>query len=188
MDQAQIDRLARAVTKLASHAEAFSGYCFRCVKPQYSSGLNAFSGAGSQKASGRFHVKGRFIIVYTSTDLQTAGWEYLNTAASIGIDTASLLPYIAISAEAKFSRVLNLTHPAVRRTLGVTLVELRTSAWNAASQETKTQLIGRLAYEAGFEAILAPSAGGGRNLNILRQNLQAASSVKIVNEDLLPYP
>ena len=188
MNQAQIDRLTRAMTKLVSRAEAFSGYCFRCVKPQYSSGLDAFSGAGSQKASGRFHVKGKYVIIYTGTDLQTAGWEYLNTAASIGIDTAYLLPYTAISAEVSLSRVLNLTHPAVRRTLNITLADLRASVWNSSSQETLTQLIGRLAYEAGFEAILTPSAGGGQNLNIFRQNLQASSSLKIVNEDQLSYP
>jgi RES domain-containing protein len=186
MDQAQIDRLTRALTRLSGRAEAFSGYCFRCVKPYYSSSLDAFSGAGSQKVSGRFHVKGKFIIVYTSTNLQTAGWEYLNTAVSIGLDTAYLLPYTAVSAEANFSRVLNLTDSRVRKALKVTLAELRTSVWNGTSQETLTQLIGRLAYEAGFEAILAPSAGRGQNLNILRQNLQATSYVKIVNEDQLP--
>lgn len=186
MDQAQIERLVRALTQLVSRAEAFSGYCFRCVKPHYSGSLDAFSGAGSQKVSGRFHVKGKFVIVYTSADLQTAQWEYLNTAASAGFDTAYLLPYTAISAEAKLSRVLNITNPSVRRTLNVTLAELRTSAWNGTSQETLTQLIGRLAYEAGFEAIVAPSAGKGQNINILRQNLLAASYLKIVNEDQLP--
>ena len=186
MDQMQVDRLTRAMTRIISRAETFSGYCFRCVKPYYSSGPDAFSGAGSQKVSGRFHVKGKFVIIYTSTDLQTALWEYLNTAASMGFDTAHLLPYTAIGAEANFSRVLDLTNLGIRRALNVTLTVLRTSVWNGTSQETLTQLIGRLAYQAGFEAILAPSAGGGKNLNILRQNLQAASYVKIVNEDQLP--
>ncbi len=188
MDQAQVDRLTRAMTRLVGRAEAFSGYCFRCVKPYYSSGPDAFSGAGSQKVSGRFHVKGKFVIIYTGTALQTAEWEYLNTAASIGFDTAYLLPYTAIGAETKLNRVLNLTNPGTRRALNVTVTDLRTSVWNGSSQETLTQLIGRLAYQVGFKAILVPSAGGGKNLNILRQNLQATSYIKIVNEDQLPRP
>ena len=84
--------------------------------------------------------------------------------------------------------MLNLTNSRVRRVLNVTLAELRASVWNGSSQETLTQLTGRLAYQTGFEAILAPSAGGGKNLNILRQNLQAAFYIKIVNEDQLPRP
>ena len=182
------DRLTRAMARLFGRAQSFSGYCYRCVKPQYSNRLDAFSGAGSQKVSGRFHVKGKFIVVYTSTSLSAAGWEYLNTAASAGIDTAYLLPYTAISAAVTLSRVLDLTDPLVRRALNVTLVGLRASVWAGNSQETFTQLIGRLAYEAGFEAILVPSAGSGQNLNIFRQNLQPASSVKIVNEDHLASP
>ena len=188
MDQVQTDRLTRAMTRLYGRAEAFSGYCFRCVKPYYSSALDAFSGAGSQKVSGRFHVKGKFVIIYTGTDLKTAQWEYLNTAASVGFDTAHLLPYTAISAEVHLSRVLDLTNPSVRRALSVTLTDLRASVWSGSLQETLTQLVGRLAYQTGFEAILAPSAGGGKNLNILRQNLQAASFVKIVNENQLAPP
>lgn len=188
MDQAQADRLAYAMTGLAGRAESFSGHCFRCVKPQYSGSQDAFPGAGSLKVSGRFHLKGKFVIVYTSTDLQTAEWEYLNTAASVGIDTAYLLPYTAISADVNLSRVLNLTLPLVRRALSVTLADLRASVWSGIPQETLTQAIGRLAYEAGFEAVLAPSAGKGNNLNIFRQNLQAASYVRIVNEDQLSRP
>ena len=121
-----------------------------------------------------------------STDLSTAEWECLNMARSVGIDTAYLLPYTAISAAVKLSRVLNLNDPAVRKALKVTLTDLRASKWDGSSEGTLTQLIGSLAYEAGFEAIAAPSLGGGQNLNIFRQNLLAGSSLKIVNEDELP--
>ena len=186
MDQAQADRLARDMVKNFGRAEAFSGYCFRYVTPKYSSSLDAFSGAGSLKVSGRFHVKGNFVIVYTSTELKTAEWEYFHTARSAGIDTTFLLPCTVISATVKLSRVLNLTDAKVRRVLKVTLKELCGSTWDGSLKETLTQAIGRFAYEAGFEAVLVPSVGGGQNLNIFRQNLLAASSLEIINADKLP--
>ncbi len=188
IDSAQADRLARAMARLVASAEAYSGYCFRCVKPQYSSRLDAFSGAGSRKASGRFHVKGRFNLVYTSTTLEAAQWEYLNTARSIGTDTAYLLPLTAIGADVVLSKVLNLSSAATRNILKITLKQLRETNWSSSSQETLTQLLGRLAFEAGFEAMLVPSAGGGQNLNIFRQNLLSGSSLQIINEGELPIP
>lgn len=186
MDQAQADRLAHSISKIFGQAKAFSGYCFRYVTPKYSSSLDAFSGAGSLKASGRFHVKGKFVIVYTSTELKTAEWEYFHTARSAGIDTAFLLPCTVISAAVNLSKVLDLTDAQVRRALKVTLKELRGSTWDRSPRETLTQAIGRFACEAGFEAVLVPSVGRGRNLNIFRQNLLAVSSLEIINADELP--
>ena len=167
-------------------AEDFSGHCFRCVKPVYSRSLDAFSGEGARNNSGRFHVKGKVLIVYTSTDLKTAEWEYTNTVRSRGFDIAYLLPYTAISATVKLSKVLNLNNSEVRKMLKVTLKELCGAPWDNSTTETLTQVIGRLAYEAGFEAILAPSAGGGQNLNIFRQNLLPGSLLQIINADELP--
>ena len=187
MDRLRINRLAHSMTDLAARAEAFSGNCFRCVKPKYSSSLDAFSGEGSRKASGRFHVRGKFVVVYTSVNLRTAEWEYFNTARSMGIDSAFLLPFTAIGANAQLAKVLNLNNPDVLRAMEVTLDEICGLKWDGSSEETLTQLIGRLAYEAGFEAILAPSAGGGQNLIIFCHNLLAGSRIEIINEDDLPH-
>ncbi len=182
----RISRLAVTITHLTANAEEFTGHCFRCVKPVYSSSLDAFSGEGTLKTSGRFHVIGKVLVVYTSTDLKTAEWEYTNTARSRGFDSAHLLPYTAISANVKLSKVLNLSNSAVRKMLKVTLKELRGAPWDSSATETLTQVIGRLAYEAGFEAILAPSGGGGQNLNVFRQNLLTGSLLQIINADELP--
>lgn len=185
-DHARDARLARSMMRLASRMEAFSGTCFRCVRPRYSSSLAAFSGEGSRNASGRFHVKGRVLIVYTGTELQTAEWEYLNTARSTGIDTAYLLPYTAVSAEVRLSRVLNLCDFRVHRTLNVSLADLRASLWSEAMEETLTQRLGRLAYEQDFEAILTRSAGKGQNLNIFPRKLLSTSSIQVINAQELP--
>lgn len=158
------------------------------MQPKYGNSLDAFSGEGSREASGRFHGKGQFVIVYTSTDLKTAEWEYSNTARSSGFNITSLLPYIIIGANVTLSKVLDLSDASVRKRLGVTLAEIRGVEWDTSFDETVTQVIGRLAYETKFEAILAPSRGGGLNLNILRQNLLPDSSIEIINEDKLLAP
>ena len=158
------------------------------MQPKYGNSLDAFSGEGSLKVSGRFHVRGNVRLVYTSTDLNTAQWEYCNTARSSGLNITSLLPYIIIGADVTLSKVLDLSDALVRERLGVTLAEVRSVKWDASPDQTLTQIIGRLAYEAKFEAILAPSRGGGLNLNIFRQNLLPDSSIEIINEDKLPAP
>ncbi len=181
-----IVRLTRTLSALFASAGGYSGYCFRLVKPQHGTRSDTFSGAGSRFASGRFHVKGQFVIVYTGTSLETAQWEYFHTARSVGIDPAFLLPCTAVSAAVTLSKVLDLTDARVRRALQVTLRELRSAGWSGSSAETGPQLLGRLAHAAGFEALLVPSAGGGQNLNILRQNLRPGSAVDILNAGELP--
>ena len=117
IDQKRIDHIERTINRLFDHAEAFSGHCFRCVKPKYGNSLDAFSGEGSLKVSGRFHVRGNVRLVYTSTDLNTAQWEYCNTARSTGLSIASLLPFTAVSAAVNLNKVLNLSDTKVRRSL-----------------------------------------------------------------------
>lgn len=179
-------RLARVLAVLFASAESYSGHCFRFVKPKYGNRLDAFSGEGSRHTSGRFHIKGKFVIVYTSTSLETAEWEYFHTARSAGIDPAFLLPCTAISASVVLSKVLNLADSGIRKSLKITLRELRGGNWSSSSVETLLQALGRLADAAGYEALLVPSAGAGQNLNIFRRNLRLNSVVEIINAGDLP--
>lgn len=84
--------------------------------------------------------------------------------------------------------MLKLTNPPILRAIGVSRQELQAAAWQNSSQETLTQAIGRLAYETGFIAILAPSAGRGRNLNVMPDRMTARDVFEIKNVDRLPPP
>jgi hypothetical protein len=58
---------------------------------------------------------------------------------------------------------------------------------NIDKQEAFTQQLGRLAREAGFEAILVTSAvTHGKNLDIFPDRLLAGLSLKVINRHLLP--
>ena len=171
-DAARIAGLQAALQELVPHSATYVGLCFRCLRPKYANKRDAFSGDGSRFASGRFHRRGAFPIVYAGCTLRVAEWETSHTARNSGFQREDLLPLTTISAEVKLNRVLDLTDRRVRRVLRVTLADLRQSPWSSAQFETLAQSIGRLAHECGFEAILAPSAGPGINLNILPDNLQ----------------
>ena len=180
--------LKNAITEIAAKPETFTGYCFRCVSPRYSHQDDIFSGKGSRHTSGRYHRMFAFSIVYTACSPELALWESTNTARSGGIQVAKLLPMVLVGAEVNMSVVLNLTDATVRRTLKVTKRSIVDCSWSTATNETLTQLIGRIAFECGFEAILAPSAGPGINLNIIRDNIRPTSRLIILNPDKLPRP
>ena len=98
------------------------------------------------------------------------------------------MPMTTLSANVQLGKVLDLTDALVLQSLGVTLTDIRDAPWNNPAGETLTQVIGRLAYEAGFEALLAPSGSGDDNVNLFPANLQTISVLKIINEQDLPPP
>jgi len=60
---------------------------------------------------------------------------------------------------------------------------------NVDTSEAFTQQLGRLARDAGFEAILVPSAvTRGKNLDVFPDRLLPGSSLKIINRSRLPLP
>ena len=188
IDALRLAQLDSALQSLALPANPYVGKVFRIMTPLHANKVDALSGQGSRRASGRFHVKGAFLIAYTGCTLPQAEWEYSNTSRNSGITREDSLPLTTLSAEVNFNKVLDLTDRAVRRRLKVTKQDLSQSIWGTSPDETLTQAIGRLAHQHGFEAIIAPSSGPGNNLNILPQNLLPASFVHIINEDRLPPP
>ena len=186
MDALRLAQLGSALQALALRDHPYAGKVFRIMTPLYANKVDALSGEGSRRASGRFHVKGAFLIAYTGCILPQAEWEYSNTSRNSGITREDSLPLTTLSADVNFNKVLDLTDRAVRRQLKVTKQDLSKSAWGISPIETLTQVIGRLAHQHGFEAIITPSSGPGNNLNILPQNLLPGSFVHIINEDRLP--
>jgi len=174
-------------------AVPFSGVCFRNVSLQYANRQDIISAQGSINAGGRFNLKGAFDILYLSCDLHACLEETTKSLQRPGFEVAMLLPCTIVGIEVKLSLVLDLTKGVTRRKLGITKKSLIADDWekrqNVDNQEAYTQQIGRLAREAGFEAILIPSAvTRGKNLDIFPDRLLLGSSLKVVNRHLLPLP
>ena len=171
----------------------FSGICFRNVSPEFADRLNILSAQGSLRAGGRFNLKDKFAAIYLSCDLHTCIEETTKTAGRSDVEIAKLLPRTIVGIEVKLSRVLDLTDNVIRRKLGITKKSLIATEWknyqNIVLQEAFTQQLGRLAREAGFEAILVPSAvTRGKNLDVFPDRLLSGSSLKIINRSRLPLP
>lgn len=91
-----------------------------------------------------------------------------------------------VDVSVKLTKVLDLTDPDVRLAIGVTEPDLKVE-WEdvkRAGDEAITQSIGRLAREAGFEAIIVPSARhSGNNLVILNpDNLSAPAQLLVADQ------
>lgn len=116
------------------------------------------------------------------------------TTKSFGLDglsVAQTLPRTIIGIKVTLSQVLDLSHSAVRRRLGITRASLVGTDWemsqNVHGREGLTQEVGRLVRNAGFEAIPVPSAATdqGRNLAIFPDRLRSNSTLSLVNPDRL---
>jgi RES domain-containing protein len=147
------------------------------------------TGEGSRKAGGRWNPKGGFRTLYLSLTPETALAEALAHHRSQAIPDVEAMPITLAGFQVNVVRLLDLTAQRVRRSLGVTLKQLR-EPWRPAQhagQEALTQAIGRLARETGFQGLLAPSAvhPKGRNL-VLFPDLLSESAVRAVHEEKFP--
>ena len=102
------------------------------------------------------------------------------------------MPYVSVGIRGTLRSALDLTAGSVRKSLGVSLARMRDDGWRkAGARESLTQAVGRLAFEAGAEAVVVPSSADreGANLVVFPGNLRAPGSrLRIVNRDQLPTP
>lgn len=166
-------------------AVLFKGTCFRNVTQQFATRRDILSTRGSFLAGRRYNYKRVFGALYLSCDIHTCIEETTKSFQVTDSEVALQLPRTIVGVDANLSRVLDLTDANVRRRLGVLKRDLL-GDWeyeqNVLGIEAFTQRIGRLAREAGFEALLVPSAvSRGRNLVVFVDRLLSSSSLKVVN-------
>lgn len=189
---ADSDRLARAVAKCVGLAVPWSGTLYRSASPRYANKDDLTTGAGSKATGARWNPPDSFRAVYASVEVETALDEVLAHFRHYGLPIAKAMPRVIVSLEATLQRVLDFSDGATRRALGVSEQRLLSEPWREVQKKGKealTQAVGRLAYGAGVEALLVPSAArkGGHNLVIFPANLDAPGSwLKIINRDDLP--
>jgi RES domain-containing protein len=182
-------KLARAMQACKRLAVPWEGILFRSVKPGFASEDDLLSGLGAYRFGGRFNLPGLFPVVYASTDDETAAAEVRHYARLHGWER--LLPRVLAGVEVRFTRLLDLRENSpCPRLLGLTGPVLK-AEWEpimASKREALTQIVGRLAHEAGFEGLLAPSARSpGLNLNYFPGRLDPALSfIRIINPQDLP--
>ena len=174
--------LDRALAKSLGLALPFEGVVFRSMGLRYANQEDASSGAGPRLYGGRWNPIG-LATFYASFSIELAGAEALAISRYYGTDPARTLPRVDAAFGVKLQRLLDLTDRKVRRRLGVTLTELRTSNWRAKNdrgEEDLTQAVGRCSAETGFEGLIVPSSEmiRGSNLVVFVRQLLRGSHVR----------
>jgi RES domain-containing protein len=129
--------------------------------------------------------------VYGSLDPYAALAETVGSYGDYAIPFAHRLPLVMVGIEVKLHRVLDFTDGKLRQHLGVSESRMLDAEWQIAQDkngEGLTQAIGRLAWEAGIEALLVPSARlkKEKTLVIFPDQLSKSSRLRIINRHELP--
>lgn len=163
-------RLAEFRGLLAAHPEwlrPWAGTLFRFQTIDFPTPRETLSGDGARERGGRWNPPG-LAAVYGSTSDDVALEECKANDRYYGVPTKS--PRLLIAIEAQLSGVLDLTSPAIRRTLHVTLDELAAEDWRKllqAGRESSAQALGRTAAEAGASGLLVRSAAVRHGVNVV---------------------
>lgn len=185
-------KLASGLKRALRHTRPWSGVAYRASSVEYANRDDLLTGLGAKRAGGRWNPSASFAAVYASLAPETALAEYLAHHRYYGFPDSDAMPYVMVGVEAVLQKVLDLTDGAVRRALGVSEARMLDGGWRTVVlHESLTQAVGRLAFEAGLEAILVPSsaAPGGANLVVFPGNVWPPDSfVRAVNRDKLPPP
>jgi RES domain-containing protein len=161
-------RFAELRDLFRAHPEWFGpwhGTLFRFQTVDFPAPMDVLSGAGACRRGGRWNGPG-IPTLYGSTTDDTALAECKVHDRYYGVVTKS--PRLLVAIEAKLARMLDLTAPATRRGLAVTLAELGAEDWRklqAAGKESFTQAIGRAVAAAGGSGLLSPSAAVKQGVN-----------------------
>lgn len=160
----------KIVHKLPS--KPFSGEVYRHVYE----GKGGTDSSRSRIAGGRWNPGGEFEALYLALSEEGVVGEFIRYVGhykSFAPEDATTREIVLVKVTA--GKILDLTDPRTRASLGVTQEDLRSSRdlW-----EEITWPIARAAFAARFEGLLVPSAADGWvNLVIFPENLLPGSSV-----------
>jgi RES domain-containing protein len=146
---------------------AWRGTFFRFQTVDFPVPKEILSGEGARQHGGRWNPPGLGAL-YGSLTESTALAECKANDRYYGVNNRS--PRLLVAIEAQLNWVLDLTNPATRRLLKVTLAELGSEDWRKlqnAGKESFTQAIGRAVAVVGGSGLLARSAAIPQGMNVV---------------------
>ena len=117
----------------------------------------------SVNANGRYTAPGQGGL-YFASNTNTVGAEFVSNGSSLIGRTMNVFPNSSVS------NLLDLTNPAVRDGLGVSLTDLTRTGGASAWRCEVTQPLGTYAQANGFNGIIAPSAQADGGVNLILFN------------------
>jgi RES domain-containing protein len=135
------------------------------------------SGDGAKRFGGRWNPPGSFPVIYTALDEPTALAELAKSASRSAIPVEKLRDRRIAVIQVVLAKILDLTDPVVRATLGVELGDI------LAEDPTTAQRLGAAAHALGYEGVLAPSAASqGVTLAIFADNRSPTSTIGVISD------
>lgn len=176
---------------LVPSAVRFQQTVYRSTAPKYATETDLPTGIGSQRFGGRWNPQG-IAAVYASLTPETAMAEALAHVRYYGFPIDEALPRTFVAIEAHLQIVLDCRSDDVRQSLAASLEALQTVDWRkevAEGREPLTRQVGRMAYEAGLEGLVDPSAADphGMNLLVFPANLRPESGLRVLHADRLSH-
>lgn len=186
----EVQELFDLISKILPNAVKLNGTAFRSAGVKYANEADLISGNGASYNGGRWNPPG-IKAIYGALDPIVAVKESYQEFIKYGIKKENIRPRVMAGVKLKVNCVLNLTDAKIRRKLGFLLHDLTQENWEAiqnSGEESWTQAIGRGAFLAGFEGLLAPSARdrSGKNVVIFPENLKSTSKLELMGKDELP--
>jgi RES domain-containing protein len=184
-------RLERAVVRLLPRTVTFQGVAYRSASPCYANLHDLLTGVGAGLAGARWNRPGTCSAAYLSLDPHTALDEVLAHFLHYALPIESATPRVTVAVSVSVRRLIDLTDATVRSRLRLSRRRLLAESWRemqAAGREAVTQALGRIAFGAGVEGLLVPSAANARatNLVVFPANLGESSRLEILRADELP--
>lgn len=135
----------------------------------------ALATEGSRLYGGRYNPKGALGALSCGEQSAVCGAEVRKATAG-----RALGPLLLASVMVELRRVLDLSDDTVLQRLGLRPEDLVAPNW------ARTQELGRLAREVGFEGLLVPSAAApGRNLVLFPDRLDPGSAIQVLSVEPL---
>ncbi len=187
-----VPKLDQIVSRLkAIKAMRIKVTAYRLVSPEYAKEKDLLTGKGSGLHGSRWNPPG-IATVYASFTPATATEESLAHFRYYSIPIHAAMPRMFVAIHAQLIKVLDLTEGANRKRLQIAESRLLKCDWRkemASGQDALSQLVGRAAKEAGFEALVVRSAEDpeGVNLVIFPDNLQKSSQLIVLSPEKLTY-
>ena len=153
----------------------FNKICYRAVDRKYGDPLST---NGSEKFSGRWHIKGEIRALYMC-ESETVCIEELKRK----VDDELIIKnrFNVNKLEVNVSKVLDLTSKKNLNTLDIKEEELLSGIVQEPDEVKLPNTIAKLAYEAGFEGILVKSATlAGNNIILFPENITKESMIRVI--------
>jgi len=179
----EYERIFKALQQCRDTSIPWSGVIFRSTSPHNYSRTEILSGEGSATSGGRWNPIG-IKAVYGSLSPETAMAETLHYFRYHRIPIVKSMPRFFVAIKVSVSRSIDLRDSDRLRTLGVSQQEILDADWRmkiTAGEESLTQAVGRAAFSAGIEALLAPAAAErtGTNVVIFPEILEPGSLFEV---------